>query len=60
MPDNINLINAIDAAESNAVGEDSEELSTHRSLALDAYAGKNLEPNDEGRSQVLTSIGIEG
>ena len=54
MPDNEKLLNAIDAYTAGAHGSDSDggELSRQRSLALDAYAGKNIEPAPEGRSQV--------
>ena len=49
------LLNVIDAYESSAYGSDTDggELSRQRSLALDAYAGKNIEPQPEGRSQVV-------
>jgi hypothetical protein len=53
MPDNDELLNAIDAYANNAYGSDkNSQLSTERSLALDAYAAKNIEPAPEGRSQV--------
>lgn len=53
MPDQDALLRAIDVAEENSYGDDTDgELSVHRALALDAYAGKNLEPAPEGRSQV--------
>lgn len=61
MPDTVEqdstdkLLNVIDAYESSAYGSDTDggELSRQRSLALDAYAGKNIEPQPEGRSQVV-------
>ena len=53
MPDEIKLIAAIDAAEATALGGDqSGDLSTERALALRAFAGENIEPAPEGRSQV--------
>lgn len=53
MPDNVELLNAIDAYADTAYGSDrNSQLSTERSLALDAYAAKNIEPAPEGRSQV--------
>jgi len=54
MPDKIKLIAAIDAAEASALGGDrSGDLSNERALAIDAFSGKNIEPADEGRSQVV-------
>ena len=55
MPDTDNLINVIDAYEANSYGGDNDggELSRQRSLALRGYAGENLEPQPEGRSQVV-------
>ena len=55
MPDTTKLLSAIDSYSSQAHGSgaDGGELSTHRALALDAYAGKNIEPAPEGRSQVV-------
>lgn len=49
------LIAAIDSYANQAYGSDADggELSTQRSLALDAYEGKNIEPAPEGRSQVV-------
>ena len=48
------LLNAIDAYAENAHGGDTDggELSRQRALALDAFAGKNIEPAPEGRSQI--------
>lgn len=56
MPDQDALINAIEAYESQSYGSEGEggELSRQRALALDAYAGKNIEPGPEGRSQVVS------
>jgi hypothetical protein len=51
MPDTDKLLAAIDSYAENTHG-DSGELSRQRSLALDVYAGKNIEPAPEGRSQV--------
>jgi len=54
MPDIDKLNAAIDTFEANALGGDkSGELSNERSLAIDAFAGKNIEPAPEGRSQVI-------
>ena len=54
MPDEIQLNAAIDAAEAVALGgNQSGDLSSERALAIDAYAGKNLDPAPEGRSQVV-------
>lgn len=53
MPDEVKLVNAIEAYSRTAYGsEDDGELSRQRSLALDAYSGKNLDPAPPGRSQV--------
>lgn len=54
MPDTDKLIAAIDAYESQSYGSDSDggDLARRRSLILDAYAGRNIEPAPEGRSQV--------
>lgn len=59
MPDVIKLNSAIDSYASQAIGAEDSELSTQRALALDAYAGKNIEPADEGRSQVVDWAGFE-
>jgi hypothetical protein len=55
MPDKIKLLSAINAYSDQAYGSDVDggELATERSLSLDAYAGKNLEPAPDGRSQVV-------
>ena len=54
MPDDIKLNAAIDAYESTAIGSENQgELSKQRTLALEAYHGANLEPNEQGRSQVV-------
>ncbi len=55
MPDTTKLISAIDsyASQAHGSGADDGELSTIRALSLDAYAGKNIEPAPEGRSQVV-------
>jgi hypothetical protein len=55
MPDTDKLINVIDAYSEQSIGSqsDSGELSRQRGLALDSYAGKNIEPAPEGRSQVV-------
>lgn len=49
------LLNAIDAYADNALGSDRDggELARQRALAIDAYAGKNIEPAPQGRSQVV-------
>jgi len=54
-PDFDSLIAAQDAYEASSLGSDSDggELSNQRALAIDAYAGKNIEPNSIGRSQVV-------
>ena len=50
MPDDIKLNAAIDAYESTAIGSENQgELSKQRTLALEAYHGANLEPNEQGR-----------
>lgn len=55
MPDKDKLIGAIDSYAAQSQGSDaySGELSRQRSLAIDAFAGKNFEPAPEGRSQVV-------
>ena len=54
MPDLVKLNAAIDDFEANALGGDrSGDLSNERSLAIEAFAGKNIEPAPEGRSQVI-------
>jgi len=54
MPDTVALNAAIDAYAEQSLGSDSDssELSMERALALDAYAGKNIDEAPEGRSQV--------
>ena len=54
-PDFDGLLAAIDAYEATAYGSDTDggELSNQRALSLDAFAGKNIEPQPEGRSQVV-------
>ena len=48
------LIGAIDAMESNSYGSDSEGLlGQDRANAIEYYLGKNVEPNEAGRSQVV-------
>jgi hypothetical protein len=52
--DNELLIAAIDAAEQASYSSEGDTtLSTDRAYAIDMYAGKNLEPAPEGRSQVV-------
>ncbi len=48
------LNSAIDSFEAMAYGSDTDggELSRQRSLSIDAYSGKNIEPAPDGRSQV--------
>lgn len=55
MPDIDKLNNTIDAFADQAIGSYSEggELKRQRTLALDSYVGKNIEPAPEGRSQVV-------
>jgi len=55
MPDETKLLAAIDAYADQSYGSqvDGGELARQRALALDAYAGKNIEPAPEGRSQVV-------
>lgn len=49
-----NLIGAIDAAEQNAYGSDSDgDLPNDRAAAIEYYLGKNVEPAPDGRSQVV-------
>jgi len=54
-PDLEGLMAAQDAYEANAIGSDADsgELSLQRSLSIDAFHGKNIEPQPEGRSQVV-------
>jgi hypothetical protein len=54
MPDENKLNAAIDAAESTALGSDGTvgDLSVERAKAIDAFAGVNISPAPEGRSQV--------
>jgi hypothetical protein len=53
MPDIDKLLNAIDAAEADAYGSDSDgDLSSERAAAVDRYLGKNVLPAPDGRSQV--------
>ena len=61
MPDDVKLLSVIDAYADNAYGSDADdgELARQRALALDAYAGKNIEPAPEGRSQVVDWTGFE-
>lgn len=54
MADQERLLAAIDAAEADSYGSDSDgELSNERALAVDHYLGKNVEPAPDGRSQVV-------
>ena len=55
MPDYDGLLAAIDSYEGQAYGSETDdgELSRQRSLAIDAFQGKNIEPAPEGRSQVI-------
>lgn len=54
MPDVTKLNAVIDAYAAQAYGsEQDDELSRERALALDAFAGKNIEPAPTGRSQVV-------
>jgi hypothetical protein len=55
MPDKDALLSAIDSYEDQSIGSEGStgELSRQRALALDAYAGKNITPAPEGRSQVV-------
>ena len=54
MPDLVKLNAAIDSFEASALGGNkSGDLSNERSLAIEAFAGKNIEPAPEGRSQVI-------
>jgi len=48
------LIQAIDSAESSSYGSEVDsELARERALSIDAYLGRNLEPDEEGLSQVV-------
>jgi hypothetical protein len=54
VPDYDSLLGAIDAAEANAYGSDDDgELSSDRAQAIDHYLGRNTEPAQDGRSQVV-------
>lgn len=54
MPDIERLLNAIDAAEADSYGSDSDgDLSSERAAAVDRYLGKNVIPAPDGRSQVV-------
>lgn len=54
MADETKLLAAIDAAEETAYGSDGNgELANDRSVAIDAYLGKNKMPAPDGRSQVV-------
>lgn len=54
MADQQKLLNAIDAAEENSYGSDSNgALASDRAAAIDAYLGKNSMPAPDGRSQVV-------
>ena len=55
MPDQVELIAAIDAYADQAYGSEGDggELSRQRALAIDAFQGKNIEPAPEGTSQVV-------
>jgi hypothetical protein len=54
VPDTEKLLNAIDAAEADAYGSDSDgDLSSERAAAVDRYLGKNVIPAPDGRSQVV-------
>jgi hypothetical protein len=53
MPDLQRLLNAINAAEENSYGSDSDgDLAAERAASIDAYLGKNTFPAPDGRSQV--------
>jgi len=48
------LLKAIDAAEENAYGSDTDsQLASERSAAIDAFLGRNTLPAPDGRSQVV-------
>ena len=54
MPDINALINAIDQCSESAIGSDTDsELSHERSMAIKAYLGRNIEPDEDGLSQVV-------
>jgi hypothetical protein len=54
VPDIQRLLNAIDAAEADSYGSDSDgDLSSERAAAVDRYLGKNVIPAPDGRSQVV-------
>jgi hypothetical protein len=54
MPDIDRLLNAIDAAEADSYGSDTDgDLSAERANAVDHYLGKNVEAAPDGRSQVV-------
>lgn len=54
MPDKDKLLAAIDAAEADSYGSDSDgDLSSERAAAVDRYLGKNTLPAPDGRSQVV-------
>ena len=53
MPDIQRLLSAIDAAEEDSYGSDTDgDLANERALAVDCYLGKNIDPAPDGRSQV--------
>jgi hypothetical protein len=53
VPDVVRLLNAIDAAEEDSYGSDSDgDLAAERSTAIDLYLGRNIAPAPDGRSQV--------
>jgi hypothetical protein len=54
MPDFEKLLAAIDFAEENAYGSDTDgELSRDRAYSIRLYLGENVDPAPEGRSQVV-------
>jgi hypothetical protein len=54
-PDFETLMRAQDAYEEASIGGDTDggELSVQRALSIDAFSGKNIEPAEVGRSQVV-------
>jgi len=54
VPDVQRLLHAIDAAEENSYGSDSDgDLANERATAIDLYLGRNITPAPDGRSQVV-------
>jgi hypothetical protein len=60
MPDTQRLLNAIDAAEEDAYGSDSDSvLATERAYSINLYLGKNVDPVQDGRSTAIDRTVME-